>query len=48
MFPMSRGEWIKFKAFEGALIDGRDMRCKAFFGFKGDVEGFEDVGENLE
>jgi len=42
---MSTGEWFKFKAFEGTLIDGRDFSLKEFFCLKGDVEGFKDVGE---
>ena len=47
MFPIFWGEQFEFDAFEGARINSGELSLKEFFYIKGDVEGFQDMGEQV-
>ena len=34
-------------AFEGTFIDGRDLNIKAVFYLKRNIEGLEDIGDEI-
>jgi len=47
MFPTTRGEWFRFEAFGDAFIDGRDISVNVVCILKGDMEDFQNVGEQF-
>ena len=47
MFLMTKGKEFEFEAFEGVIIDIRDLSVKGVFCLMKGLEGLEDIGQEI-